>query len=409
MDEHFDIEEENEEQTEDSKKEVKEETEPSTQQAEKVFASEIYPEEKPEPKGSIRASWLILTIVFSLLLSTAASVVTALIVSNRRSERVVAYESSERETTRVIQQSDYTELVEEVKNAVVEVYTEKVVYNSYFGDYVTEGAGSGVIYSRDGYIITNNHVINGASSIYVTLASGDKYTAELIASDAKSDLAIIKIDAQNLQPAILGNSDSIAVGQNCIAIGNPMGTLGGTVTAGIISGLSREVTIGNVPMTLMQINVAISPGNSGGGLFNTNGELIGIVNAKSVSENVEGIGFAIPIDIVRMVAQQLIEQGYVTGRAQLGIKCVSIDSVQKAWNYNVTSFGVLVQEAVEENAKAAGLQENDLIVAIDNNKIESLSALQMLLYGYEAGQQVRLTVLRNGQQVDINLTLSQKK
>jgi serine protease Do len=155
--------------------------------------------------------------------------------------------------------------------------------------------------------------------------------------------------------------------------------------------------------------VAISPGNSGGGLFNTNGELIGIVNAKSVSENVEGIGFAIPIDIVRMVAQQLIEQGYVTGRAQLGIKCVSIDSVQKAWNYNVTSFGVLVQEAVEENAKAAGLQENDLIVAIDNNKIESLSALQMLLYGYEAGQQVRLTVLRNGQQVDINLTLSQKK
>lgn len=406
MNEYFDIED----------KETKENVSEENQQPEENQRAEdnhqdIFLERNPEIKEgeSPRAGWLILTIVISLLLSLVSSFVTASIVAGKKTERIVAYESSEKETVRVIEQSDYTQLVEEVKNAVVEVYTEQVVYNSYFGNYVTEGAGSGVIYSQDGYIITNNHVIEGASTIYVTLANGEHYNATLIASDAKSDLAVIKIEAQGLQAAVLGNSESMAVGQICIAIGNPMGTLGGTVTAGIISALSREVTIGNVPMTLMQINVAISPGNSGGGLFNSNGDLIGIVNAKSVSQNVEGIGFAIPVDVVRDVVQQLIEQGYVTGRAQLGIECVSIDSIQKAWNYNVTSYGVLVKTAVSDNAKKAGLQENDLIIAIDNKQVESLSALQMLLYSYEAGQEVTLTVLRNGQQENIKLILSQKK
>ena len=397
MDEYFDIEEKN------SEEEIKE-----TAEEQVNIRQETYPEERQEKSGN-KAGWLILTVVLSLLLSVLSSAVTAAVISKKNTSRVVVYEGREKEETRVIQQTDYTQLVEEVKDTVVEVYTEKVSYNSYFGNYVTEGAGSGVIYSSDGYIITNNHVIDGASSIFVTLANGDKYNATLVATDVKSDLAVIKIEAEGLQSAVLGSSDKLAVGQICIAIGNPMGTLGGTVTAGIISGLSREVTIENVPMTLMQINVAISPGNSGGGLFSSNGNLIGIVNAKSVSENVEGIGFAIPIDVVKEVVEQLITQGYVTGRAQVGIKCVSIDSVQKAWNYNVTSYGVLVVEAIEENAKNAGLQENDLIIAIDNNKIESLAAMQKLLYGYEAGQQVTLTILRSGQQINLPLVLSQKK
>ncbi|MBQ6655251.1 MAG: trypsin-like peptidase domain-containing protein [Erysipelotrichaceae bacterium] len=397
MDEYFDIEEKKNEE------EIKE------QQEEQVdVRQETYPLEREKSSG-VKAGWLILAVAGSLLLSVISSVVTAGIVAKKAVSTVVVYEGKEKEETRVIQQTDYTELVEEVKNTVVEVYTEQVSYNSYFGNYVTEGAGSGVIYSADGYIITNNHVIDGASSIFVTLANGEKYNAELVATDVKSDLAVIRIEAEGLQPAVLGNSEKIAVGQICIAIGNPMGTLGGTVTAGIVSGLSRDVTIENVPMTLMQINVAISPGNSGGGLFSSNGELIGIVNAKSVSENVEGIGFAIPIDVVKEVVEQLITQGYVTGRAQLGIKCVSIDSVQKAWNYNVTSYGVLVMEAVEENAKAAGLQENDLIVAVDGTKVESLAAVQKLLYGYQAGQKVTLTVLREGQQISVDLVLSQKK
>jgi len=370
--------------------------------------SETYPSDK-ESSGDIARKWLVLTVIIALLLSVLSSFLTALVVSRNSQQKIIIYQSENSGENVVIEQQDYTQLVEKVKNSVVEVYTEAVTYNAYFGNYVTEGAGSGVIISTDGYIVTNNHVINGASSIYVTLANGEKYNAQLVATDVKSDLAVIKIDAKDLQAAVLGNSETIKVGQNAVAIGNPLGTLGGTVTAGIISGLSREVTIDRIPMTLMQINVAISPGNSGGGLFNTNGELIGVVNAKSVSENVEGIGFSIPVDVVKDVATQLIQQGYVTGRAQIGISCVSIDSMQKAWNYGTNSFGVLIKEVTDENAKAGGLQENDLIVAVDNTQISSFSDLQTALFSYTAGDEVVLTVLRNNQQLELKVTLSQKK
>ena len=382
-----------EEQTEEKKLDVRKETYPSDQ----------------ESSGDFARKWLVLTVIAALLLSVLSSFLTAMVVSRNSQQKIIIYQSENSGETVVIEQPDYTQLVEKVKDSVVEVYTEAVTYNAYFGNYVTEGAGSGVIISTDGYIVTNNHVINGASSIYVTLANGEKYNAELVATDVKSDLAVIKIDAKDLQAAVLGNSETIKVGQNAVAIGNPLGTLGGTVTAGIISGLSREVTIDRIPMTLMQINVAISPGNSGGGLFNTNGELIGVVNAKSVSENVEGIGFSIPVDVVKDVATQLIQQGYVTGRAQIGISCISIDSMQKAWNYGTNSFGVLVKEVTDDNAKAGGLQENDLIVAVDNTQISSFSDLQTALFSYTAGDEVVLTVFRNNEQLKINVTLSQKK
>ena len=382
-----------EEQTEEKKLDVRKETYPSDQ----------------ESSGDFARKWLVLTVIAALLLSVLSSFLTAMVVSRNSQQKIIIYQSENSGETVVIEQPDYTQLVEKVKDSVVEVYTEAVTYNAYFGNYVTEGAGSGVIISTDGYIVTNNHVINGASSIYVTLANGEKYNAQLVATDVKSDLAVIKIDAKDLQAAVLGNSETIKVGQNAVAIGNPLGTLGGTVTAGIISGLSREVTIDRIPMTLMQINVAISPGNSGGGLFNTNGELIGVVNAKSVSENVEGIGFSIPVDVVKDVATQLIQQGYVTGRAQIGISCISIDSMQKAWNYGTNSFGVLVKEVTDDNAKAGGLQENDLIVAVDNTQISSFSDLQTALFSYTAGDEVVLTVFRNNEQLKINVTLSQKK
>lgn len=382
-----------EEQTEEKKLDIRKETYPSDQ----------------ESSGDFARKWLVLTVIAALLLSVLSSFLTAMVVSRNSQQKIIIYQSENSGETVVIEQPDYTQLVEKVKDSVVEVYTEAVTYNAYFGNYVTEGAGSGVIISTDGYIVTNNHVINGASSIYVTLANGEKYNAQLVATDVKSDLAVIKIDAKDLQAAVLGNSETIKVGQNAVAIGNPLGTLGGTVTAGIISGLSREVTIDRIPMTLMQINVAISPGNSGGGLFNTNGELIGVVNAKSVSENVEGIGFSIPVDVVKDVATQLIQQGYVTGRAQIGISCISIDSMQKAWNYGTNSFGVLVKEVTDENAKAGGLQENDLIVAVDNTQISSFSDLQTALFSYTAGDEVVLTVLRNNQQLELKVTLSQKK
>ena len=199
------------------------------------------------------------------------------------------------------------------------------------------------------------------------------------------------------------------VAQNCIAIGNPLGTLGGTVTTGIISALSRDITIDGQKMTLLQTDTSINPGNSGGGLFNYSGELIGIVNAKSSGNNIEGIGFAIPINYVKEIAKQLIENGYVQGRGQLGIVAVNIDSIQMAWNYGVNNYGIYVKEVTGENAKKAGLVEGDLIVAVNGTETLSLEQLRAQINQHSAGDEVKLTIIRNKEKIAINITLEQKK
>ena len=182
------------------------------------------------------------------------------------------------------------------QNSVVEIRTESVTNSLFLRQFVTEGAGSGVIISEDGYIVTNNHVIQDARSITVALHDGTTYQAQLVATDSKMDIGVIKIDASGLTPAILGDSDSLSVGEPVVAVGNPLGQLGGTVTNGIVSALDREIILNNERRNLLQTNAAINPGNSGGGLFNANGELVGIVVAKSSGEDVEGLGFAIPVN-----------------------------------------------------------------------------------------------------------------
>ena len=161
----------------------------------------------------------------------------------------------------------------------MEVTTSSVQTNGIFAQYVTEGAGSGVIISEDGYILTNNHVIEGQSSIKVTTSDGQEYDATVVGTDDKTDIAVLKIEASGLTPAVIGDSDSLVVGETAVAVGNPLGELGGTVTDGIISALDREVTVEGKNMTLLQTSAAVSPGNSGGGLFNEKGELVGFVNA----------------------------------------------------------------------------------------------------------------------------------
>ena len=181
-----------------------------------------------------------------------------------------------------------SDIVKKTADSVVEIATEGITTGSFARQYVTKGAGSGVIISSDGYIVTNHHVIDGASTIKVTLRDGTtSYDATLIGSDEDNDIALLKIEAEGLTPATFGDSSSLAVGDYVVAIGNPLGTLGGTVTDGIISALAREVTIEDKNMTLLQTNAQISPGNSGGGLFNSKGELIGIVNAKDSATEVE--------------------------------------------------------------------------------------------------------------------------
>ena len=211
------------------------------------------------------------------------------------------------------------DVANEAMDSVVEIKTESVSNNEYFQQAVQSGAGSGVILSKDGYIVTNNHVIDGASKITVTTKDGKSYDAKLIGTDSSTDLAVIKIEATSLKPAVMGSSSKLEVGDTAVAIGNPLGELGGTVTSGIISALDREVTIDNQTMQLLQTNAAINPGNFGGGLFNDQGELIGIVSAKSSGSNIEGLGFAIPIDHAKDVITNLIENGYVKGRASLGV------------------------------------------------------------------------------------------
>ena len=302
-----------------------------------------------------------------------------------------------------------------VSPSVVVITTEQVVYSqwSWYGqNQVESGAGSGVIISSDGYILTCAHVVDGASTITVTIGDKD-YTATLVGEDTTSDIAVIKIDADGLTPATVGNSDSLKVGQSVMAVGNPLGELGGTVTGGMISALNRSVTIQGsssvTTMSLIQIDASVSPGNSGGGLFNMNGELVGIVNAKSSSSDAEGLGFAIPINDAIKVAQELLENGYVTGRPYLGITYLAVTDAQTASQLGVNAYGVYVVEVVKGGpAEKAGLQAGDRIVSVDGTEIASKDDLGTLMQKHAAGDTLSITIAREGQMQTVNVTLGEK-
>ena len=302
-----------------------------------------------------------------------------------------------------------------VSPSVVVITTEQVVYSqwSWYGqNQVESGAGSGVIISSDGYILTCAHVVDGASTITVTIGDKD-YTATLVGEDTTSDIAVIKIDADGLTPATVGNSDSLKVGQSVMAVGNPLGELGGTVTGGMISALNRSVTIQGSSsvntMSLIQMDASVSPGNSGGGLFNMNGELVGIVNAKSSSSDAEGLGFAIPINDAIKVAQELLENGYVTGRPYLGITYLAVEDAQTAAQLGVNAYGVYVVEVVKGGpAEKAGLQAGDRIVSVDGTEIASKDDLGTLMQKHAAGDTLSITIAREGQMQTVNVTLGEK-
>ena len=302
-----------------------------------------------------------------------------------------------------------------VSPSVVVITTEQVVYSqwSWYGqNQVESGAGSGVIISSDGYILTCAHVVDGASTITVTIGDKD-YTATLVGEDTTSDIAVIKIDADGLTPATVGNSDSLKVGQSVMAVGNPLGELGGTVTGGMISALNRSVTIQGSSsvntMSLIQMDASVSPGNSGGGLFNMNGELVGIVNAKSSSSDAEGLGFAIPINDAIKVAQELLENGYVTGRPYLGITYLAVTDAQTASQLGVNAYGVYVVEVVKGGpAEKAGLQAGDRIVSVDGTEIASKDDLGTLMQKHAAGDTISITIAREGQMQTVNVTLGEK-
>ena len=302
-----------------------------------------------------------------------------------------------------------------VSPSVVVITTEQVVYSqwSWYGQsQVESGAGSGVIISSDGYILTCDHVVSGASNITVTIGDKD-YTATVVGEDSTSDIAVIKVDADGLTPAIVGDSDKLAVGDNVLAVGNPLGELGGTVTSGIVSALNRSVSIQSSSsvntMSLIQMDASVSPGNSGGGLFNMNGELVGIVNAKSSDSDAEGLGFAIPVNDAVKVAQELLENGYVTGRPYLGISYYAVTDAQTAAQLGVNAYGVYIVEVVKGGpADKAGLQAGDRIVSVDGSEVATQSDLGTLMQDHKAGDTIEITVARGGQMQTVNVTLGEK-
>lgn len=289
--------------------------------------------------------------------------------------------------------------------SVVEITTETVTSSSRLGQYVTTGAGSGVVLSADGYIVTNNHVIDGAGKITVRLYNGKEYSATLRGTDKQTDIAVLKIDASGLTPAVLGDSTLLTVGETAVAIGNPLGELGGTVTEGIISALAREVTIDGETMTLLQTSAAINPGNSGGGLFNTYGELVGIVNAKSSGTGIEGLGFAIPINTAKPIITQLLEQGYVSGRVDTGFTVIDLTSQEDALRYRVNVLGIYILEADKDSAFQAG----DLIYTLDGSAIASLADYNSVLHAHKVGDTLPITVVRDRREVNLTLTLTEYK
>lgn len=281
------------------------------------------------------------------------------------------------------------------------------------------GSGSGIILTSDGYIVTCKHVIENAETIKVILNDDSEHDATLVGSDSRTDLAVLKIDMSGLTSATLGDSDMLTVGEDVIAIGNPLGELRGTATAGIVSALSREVTVGSVSMSLIQTDAAISPGNSGGGLFNASGSLIGIVNAKASSTNSEGLGFAIPVSSVKTIISNLIDHGYVLGRAYLGVytQDVTLSSGTNDWGNSIFGnfFGggassVQIAQIVSGSAaEKAGLKVGDLILKVDDTEISSNSMLASVISGYNAGDSATLTIQRDGAEQTIQVTFGEYK
>lgn len=283
--------------------------------------------------------------------------------------------------------STTADVVQSVADAVVEIQTE--TQRTQWGmQYVVSGAGSGVIIGHEDFtkyfIITNNHVIEGASTINVKLRSAaESMRATLVATDVQGDIAVISINTSStLNIAVWGNSDTLCIGEDVIAIGNPLGNLGGTVTKGIISAKARQIPVGNYTMTLLQTDTAINPGNSGGGLFNMNGELIGVVNAKTTDEEVEGICFAIPANTARKIADDLLANGVVTGRVTFGIK-VTLGNGSKL--YVTDDSGV-----TDPNT----FQKYDLITEINGNAISSMLSYNDALAGIAPDESVTVKVRR---------------
>ena len=294
-------------------------------------------------------------------------------------------------------------------NSVVSINVTGTSGTNFFGQAVqTASAGSGFILTKDGYIVTNYHVVKDGETVKVTLYSGDEYEAKYVGGDEDYDIAVIKVEAADLQPVTLGDSGSLNVGDHVLAIGNPLGELTFSMSGGMVSCVNRAINVDGTPFNMIQTDASINPGNSGGPLFNQYGEVVGIVSAKYSStgnESVEGLGFAIPINDVFAMIQDIMTNGYVTNKPYLGVTAGTMTEQMAAqYRYDITS-GVFIYSVEEDSAAdQAGLKMGDVITKVDGTAITSMEDLTVAKKQYSAGDTCTLTVYREGQETTVELT-----
>ncbi|MBO4235684.1 MAG: trypsin-like peptidase domain-containing protein [Firmicutes bacterium] len=379
-----------------------------------IPASSAYESSKAtNTKGYVTKKLLAIALICTMLATSALTVGGLALAGVFNKKYVSAYNNNIPSATYTNSETAKATLpIQEVasinENAVVEIQTESLVTDFWLQNYVTQGAGSGVLIDSDGYILTCYHVIENARSITVTTKNGAHYDATVVGYDELTDLAVIKIKGSNFTTVTYGDSSTLTIGDSAVVIGNPLGQLGGSISTGIISALDRSVVVEGKAMTLIQTDAAINPGNSGGGLFDGSGSLIGIVVAKAgdSSSNVEGIGFAIPINKAAIIADQLIEHGKVP-RPLIGVMIVDVTNETAAQQFGVKELGLFIDEVSGENAKAAGFQKGDIIKSVNGTAIRNRYDLTVELSKFKAGDKVKVTVSRNGEMIEIETVLQE--
>ena len=287
--------------------------------------------------------------------------------------------------------------------------TNKAVVRDWFNNPVeTEGAGSGVVFRADGYIVTNNHVVSGAKEIIVSLADGRSLKGKLIGADEVTDLAVVKVEASDLPVATFGDSDGIVVGEPAIAIGNPLGLeFQGSVTSGVISALNRTLDISDKRVKLLQTDAAINPGNSGGALVNADGQVIGINSAKVAASGVEGMGFSIPSNTVQAIIKELMEKGYVA-RPYLGVTIFDPGTAARyGYQLNIDKGVYVFRLTLGGPADKAGLQRGDIILKMGDKEVNSVSELRRQVGEHKVGDSVKITFDRNGTTHTVDIVLEE--
>ena len=380
--------------------------------------SSVSPEERPRKKQSFfksTAAKVIAIVLACAIIGTGCGFGGAALYRSSTRQTVTLQQSDRAPVTVSVKQVDGQTKMEPAEvyastvNSVVSINTTGTSGYNFFGQPVqTASAGSGFVLTKDGFIVTNYHVVKNADTVKVTMYNGDEYDAKYVGGDEDYDIAVIKVEATDLQPVTLGNSENLNVGDHVLAVGNPLGELTFSMSGGMVSCVNRAINVDGTPFNMIQTDASINPGNSGGPMFNQYGEVVGIVSAKYSStgnESVEGLGFAIPINDVIAMIQDIMTNGYITNKPYLGITPMSMTEQMAAqYRYSVTS-GVFVCSTEEGSAaEKAGLKLGDVITKVDDTEIKTVEDLNAAKKKYSAGDTSTLTVYRDGQTITVEIT-----